>query len=588
MGRYRFADFEFDSAALKLTRNPEILNPGVKPLALLAYLIENRDRIVPSCELFDAIWPDVVVSDAALATTLKRLRSALADDGSSQRWIATFRGRGLKFVGDVSAVSQSDEQVERLLREAELAASAFDWPSVIELLCQALESTSHDFDLRARLYTDLAVAYAWSGNLQLAVEVSLQGAQELALERDEDQAADLLADAADEIWDAMADQVSWRLAAEGLSRIGNRRDTVWARLMTHDVAAREAEDPELGGAPRESVRRDLGRVVFGAEPQLAPNKMTWLFIPYESRDQAIQVASQVPGVLGYWIGAFEEAAGMYGEWARRYRDRGGLSQASLLFAVIAEIEAARGAMREARVALNEAHEIKAQLTALAYPGAEMASVHLDYHLRAAHDDVNYVTGLNVRDENSGDKKLFAAFRRSWTMATPTALLANKIAVQGRRNEALQMINMIMPALRSVPGWAFSYTRGISDAASTLFEVEDTTLAPELESLLRAKTLRPDFRCPQANAHLSLARLLAVQGQSSQAHEEFDLARTSLDQDVALPLRAIADFDEARMWIRKREPQATARGQALLVASIDQFRWIGMPGWLDRAEELRNR
>lgn len=90
------------------------LQPQV--LSLLAYLIENRDRIVSKDELIDALWNGRIVSDAALNTRIRDVRRALEDDGREQRYIRTFPKRGVQFVAGVDEApdlsSRSIEQTD--------------------------------------------------------------------------------------------------------------------------------------------------------------------------------------------------------------------------------------------------------------------------------------------------------------------------------------------------------------------------------------------------------------------------------------------------------------------------------------------
>jgi Adenylate and Guanylate cyclase catalytic domain len=65
---------------------------------------------------------------------------------------------------------------------------------------------------------------------------------------------------------------------------------------------------------------------------------------------------------------------------------------------------------------------------------------------------------------------------------------------------------------------------------------------------------------------------------------FAQARGVLDEQGARPLRALADFDEARMELR-RGPAGAARAGALLAAARTQFEALGIHGWLRRADAL---
>jgi len=102
---YRFDTFELDldRGELRDADRPVAVEPQV--FALLALLIENRDRLVSRDELIEKVWDGRVVSEAALSSRIKVARQALSDDGKTQRYIRTVHRRGFRFVADVKAVS---------------------------------------------------------------------------------------------------------------------------------------------------------------------------------------------------------------------------------------------------------------------------------------------------------------------------------------------------------------------------------------------------------------------------------------------------------------------------------------------------
>jgi len=102
---YRFDSFELDldRGELRAGGTPIPVEPQV--FALLALLIEHRDRLVSRDELLEKIWDGRVVSDAALSSRIKFARQALSDDGKTQRYIRTVHRRGFRFVGDARVVS---------------------------------------------------------------------------------------------------------------------------------------------------------------------------------------------------------------------------------------------------------------------------------------------------------------------------------------------------------------------------------------------------------------------------------------------------------------------------------------------------
>ena len=99
---YRFGDFELDLDRIELrTQAGEQVPLEPQVFALLALLIDARDRLVTKQEIFEKIWDGRIVTDAALASRVKSARHALGDDGTAQRFIRTVHGRGFRFVADV-------------------------------------------------------------------------------------------------------------------------------------------------------------------------------------------------------------------------------------------------------------------------------------------------------------------------------------------------------------------------------------------------------------------------------------------------------------------------------------------------------
>jgi TolB-like protein len=98
---YCFGAFELDlnRAEFREDGEPRPLEPQV--FALLAFLVEHRERLVSKDEIFEHVWDGRFVSDSALASRIKFARKALGDDGQTQAFIKTIHGRGFRFVADV-------------------------------------------------------------------------------------------------------------------------------------------------------------------------------------------------------------------------------------------------------------------------------------------------------------------------------------------------------------------------------------------------------------------------------------------------------------------------------------------------------
>jgi predicted ATPase/class 3 adenylate cyclase len=101
-----FEGFSFDSERFQLRHDGELIAMEPQVFDVLAYLIDHRDRIVSKAELLDNIWGDRFVSESALTSRIKTARRLLGDDGTSQRFIETARGRGYRFIADVTSIAE--------------------------------------------------------------------------------------------------------------------------------------------------------------------------------------------------------------------------------------------------------------------------------------------------------------------------------------------------------------------------------------------------------------------------------------------------------------------------------------------------
>lgn len=99
--QYVFGNFTIDPGRFELSARGHHLAVEPQVFDVLRHLVENRDRVVSTEELIDKVWSGRIVSDSAIASRVRDVRRALEDDGATQRWIRTIRGRGFRFVGEV-------------------------------------------------------------------------------------------------------------------------------------------------------------------------------------------------------------------------------------------------------------------------------------------------------------------------------------------------------------------------------------------------------------------------------------------------------------------------------------------------------
>ncbi len=139
---YVFGPFELDLAKAELRAGGHVRSLEPQVFALLAFLVEHRERLVSKDEIFENVWNGRIVSDSALASRVKSARKALDDDGRAQRYIKTVHGKGLRFVGEVRAerddverlagISVSSSEVRQALADP-LADAARSRPSIAVL-----------------------------------------------------------------------------------------------------------------------------------------------------------------------------------------------------------------------------------------------------------------------------------------------------------------------------------------------------------------------------------------------------------------------------------------------------------------------
>jgi TolB-like protein/Flp pilus assembly protein TadD len=108
---FLFEDFVLDCDRRELRRSRALVPVEPKVFDFLAYVIQNRDRVVTKDELIGAVWQGRIISESALATCIGAARSAVADDGEQQRLIKTLPRKGLRFIGSLHQGGQESGAV---------------------------------------------------------------------------------------------------------------------------------------------------------------------------------------------------------------------------------------------------------------------------------------------------------------------------------------------------------------------------------------------------------------------------------------------------------------------------------------------
>lgn len=99
LGAWHFDEFVLDVARYELRSDGVVIPMEPQVFDVMTHLVINHHRLVTKTELFDSVWGGRFVGEAALTSRIKMARRVLGDDGESQRYIRTIRGRGYRFVG---------------------------------------------------------------------------------------------------------------------------------------------------------------------------------------------------------------------------------------------------------------------------------------------------------------------------------------------------------------------------------------------------------------------------------------------------------------------------------------------------------
>ena len=75
-----FGPYRLDVANVRLWCDAQPVRLTAKALQVLNHLAQRPGQLVTKDELFNAVWPDTVVSDATLASNIQAVRQALNDD----------------------------------------------------------------------------------------------------------------------------------------------------------------------------------------------------------------------------------------------------------------------------------------------------------------------------------------------------------------------------------------------------------------------------------------------------------------------------------------------------------------------------
>jgi DNA-binding winged helix-turn-helix (wHTH) protein len=97
-----FGPYHFEPHNAQLRRGKRVLPLTRKASAVLQCLVAQPGQLVTKDALFQAVWPETVVSEGVLTNCIVELRQALGDDAKRPRFIATVHRQGYRFLAPVT------------------------------------------------------------------------------------------------------------------------------------------------------------------------------------------------------------------------------------------------------------------------------------------------------------------------------------------------------------------------------------------------------------------------------------------------------------------------------------------------------
>ncbi len=476
-----------------------------------------------------------------------------------------------------AAASGAKRGADYAIAAANNAEAAYAHDEVIAFLRIALELLAPEDPQRPRLMARLGLSFAYTLNLEEAVKASREAADLVAVVESPAAAVEYYRTAVRAMYNGGLQRGAWTLAKEGLRYAGDRRDVNWAALNEVDLMRRAAEDPANPGIRCETANEREHRAFL---KQLPPEQLRAVGLerPYESRQEIIESPDASPTALAFLAGEFRRTLPIWQHEAAEAERAGRITWAMHAWASVARCHTALGDLTLAQAAYDRA---------VGFSTRRVGSSPWLLNLLSAKQDLRIML-----DEGWGDVFSDPAFMammlecRDENRYAEAGIHGAAAYILSRINQtelALQRLELLFRAIEAGAGWTYVYSAMACDTAATLWFLNRTDSIGIVERNIRNKVLAPDYRLPMRDSRLSIARLCALQHRYDEAVDWFAKARLVLEEQGARPLRAITDYDEALMYLRRGDAGDLERARPLLDLALHQFREIGMTGWVRRAE-----
>jgi DNA-binding winged helix-turn-helix (wHTH) protein/tetratricopeptide (TPR) repeat protein len=107
----QFGAFHLAHAIELLYRGEEVVPLEPRAVRVLRYLVEHNDRVLSKEELLEEVWSDVFTTDGVLKKAVSQIRRTIGDDAEQSRFIATYHGRGYRFIAPVTRIGTAAPKI---------------------------------------------------------------------------------------------------------------------------------------------------------------------------------------------------------------------------------------------------------------------------------------------------------------------------------------------------------------------------------------------------------------------------------------------------------------------------------------------
>lgn len=481
-----------------------------------------------------------------------------------------------------AALPGAERGVEYAIAAADNADIASAHDEVVGFLRMANHLMPRNDPRRARLLARLALVLPWTLNHGDGLEVAREAGGLIKSSEGINAAADFLEQAARAMHLAGRVRGSWELAKDGLRDAGERRDLTWASLSELDLVREDAENPDNPGILTDSPRRGEVRAILrtASRAQLLERRID---PPFQSRREILDDPEASAFAMVMMAGELRRGRELWQKEAAEAERRGQIAAAMTAWAGVAGCNISLGEFGLVQAAFDRAVALHARSTGRSFQAPSMFLNGVKYLMIVATDE-----GWEGLAREAESKLLLnkPAPENNWSFALVRAVSAIVLAHLGRGETSLQRLATLPRALEVGAAAESRVGPMACDAAGALWLLNRTDHSEIVERALRDKVIAPDFRFPMRDGRLSIARLCALMGRYDEAAQWFDAARTTLDEQGARPLRAIADFDQALMYVRRGLTGDTELARPFLDAADEQFRALHMTGWLNRVVQTR--